>query len=144
MKIKIIAVGKLKENFWTNAIDEYKKRIKPFCNLEVIEVPDNNDNAILNKIKKNNNTYNIALCIEASQKTSKELAYFMADLMNKGKSTIVFIIGGSCGLSENVKNNCDFNLSFGKITLPHNLARVVLVEQLYRSYTIINNKTYHK
>lgn len=158
MNITIITVGKLKEKFFKDAVSEYLKRLSRFGKIEIIEIPDEKipDNAsskqanaiknkegekILRHIK--DNTYFITMCIEGSEFSSEELAEKFSDLsMKSGHVTIA--IGGSLGLSDEVKNASSLRLSFGKITLPHQLMRIVLLEQLYRTFKINANETYHK
>ncbi len=158
MKVTILCVGKLKEKFYADAVKEYKKRISRFAELEIIEIPDERipENAkerdaetvrsregehILSKLK--NGAHVIALCVEGKLLSSEELAL---DLKNACMHTshIVFIIGGSLGLSNAVKNRSDLKLSFGRMTLPHMLMRVVLAEQIYRSFMINSGAAYHK
>lgn len=158
MKVSIICVGKIKEKFFTDAIDEYKKRLSRFCDFEVIEIPDLPipDNAseaqkeqiknregekILEKLK--GNPYIISLCIEGKTLSSEELAKTVADA-TQTTSHVAFIIGGSLGLSDEVKSKSKLRLSFGRMTLPHQLMRVVLTEQIYRSFMINANTGYHK
>lgn len=159
ISVCIIAVGKMKEDFFSRAVDEYKKRLTRYCNFEIIEVkdeptPDNPTDRereivlskegarIAEKIPKG--ALVISLCVEGKQKSSEELADFISSAVGSGKSRIVFIIGGSMGLSEEIKKSSDFRLSFSKMTFPHRLMRVILAEQLYRGFTIIEGKTYHK
>lgn len=159
LKITVIAVGKIKEKFLTAAIDEYSKRLSAYCNFEVIEVkdektPDNptevEKNAVLDreaerilqKIPKGAKV--ITLCVEGKQMTSEKFAGLIDDCGIKGVSHIVFVIGGSMGLSEKVKSLSDTRLSFSQMTFPHMLMRVILAEQIYRGFTIISGKTYHK
>lgn len=158
MKITIIGVGKIKEKYFTAAISEYAKRLSRFTSFEIIEVPDEKipDNAskkeceqikeregekILSKIKSG--TYVISLCIEGNELSSEELAARLLDIQMHS-SSLVFIIGGSLGLSDKVKSRADLRLSFGKMTLPHQLMRVVLCEQIYRAFKINANESYHK
>ncbi len=158
MNISIICVGKLKEDYLKSAIAEYSKRLSRFTTFEIIEVPDQKipDNAsekteeqilikegeiILSKIK--NNSYVIAMCIEGKQISSEELADEIKNI-SMTNSNITFIIGGSLGLSKAVKVRADKCISFGKITLPHQLMRVVLSEQIYRAFKINANESYHK
>lgn len=158
MNITIICAGKIKEKYFTAAIDEYKKRLSRFANIEIIEIPDEKipDNAsekeeeqikekegraMLSKIKPN--SYVVSMCIEGKQLASDELAQKISS-MSMQTSRIVFIIGGSLGLSEEVKSRSDLRLSFGKITLPHQLMRVIMLEQIYRAFKINNNEAYHK
>ena len=158
MNISVICVGKLKEDYLKSAIAEYSKRLSRFATFEIIEVPDQKipDNAgekleeqilikegetILSKIK--NNSYVIAMCIEGKQLSSEELANEIENI-SMTNSNISFIIGGSLGLSKAVKERADKCISFGKITLPHQLMRVVLSEQIYRAFKINSNEAYHK
>ena len=157
MNIDIIAVGKIKEAFFRSAIDEYSKRMSAFSKLTITEIPDEKipDNAsekecekiketegkkILSKIKPGTIA---ALCIEGKLLSSEDLAEFMKKTANTS-SRITFIIGGSLGLSDEVKNRADIKISVGRITLPHQLMRVILLAQIYRSYRIINHEPYHK
>ena len=156
--ITIIAVGKIKEKYFTDAIKEYAKRLSRFAKMNIIEIPDEKipDNAsekecaaILEKegaqilAKIPDNAYTIAMCIEGKPVSSEELAHKIADV-SMTRSHIAFIIGGSLGLSDAVKSRADTRVSFGKITLPHQLMRVVLAEQIYRAFKINNNESYHK
>lgn len=159
MKITLLCVGKLKEKYWTLGVEEYVKRLGRYCSLEIIELPDEKtpDNAseameeqikskegdrILKAMKED--VYCIALAIEGTMLSSEELAKKIDQLGIKGCSHICFIIGGSLGLSEEVLKRADYKLSFSRMTFPHQLMRVVLLEQVYRSYRIINNQPYHK
>lgn len=158
MKTIIICVGKIKEKFYTDAIKEYAKRLSRFTDFEIIELPDEKipDNAsqkeseavkekegqrILSKIPQQ--SYVAALCIEGKTLDSIELADTIKNAYLT-TSRIVFIIGGSLGLSEAVKKRANLKLSFGRMTLPHQLMRVVLSEQIYRSFMINSGATYHK
>lgn len=159
MKIKLICVGKIKEAFFRDAIDEYTKRLSKFTKVEIIEcqdekTPDNasdNLNAqimekegerILSKINKDD--FVITLEILGKELSSVELSDKINDILNRGYNTITFIIGGSLGLSDTVKKRSDFKLSFSRMTFPHQLMRVILLEQIYRSFKIQNNEPYHK
>lgn len=158
MKVSIICVGKIKEKFFTDAIKEYSKRISRFADFEITELPDERipDNAsekeseqikiregekILSKIDPR--SYVISLCIEGKTLDSVALANTMRNAYQTA-NRITFIIGGSLGLSDKVKNRSDLKLSFGRMTLPHQLMRVVLTEQVYRSFMINSGATYHK
>lgn len=150
--IKIICVGKLKEKYLTDASLEYLKRIKKYTNIEIIEIPDSNidDKKIaLEKekilIDKNINPkdFIITLEIDANQLTSIELAEKI-DKTFITHSNITFIIGASHGLDQSIKEKSNFKLSFSKMTFPHQLFRVLLLEQIFRSYKILNNEKYHK
>lgn len=159
MKIRIICVGKIKEAFYREAVNEYTKRLSKFSSVEIVELPDEKtpDNASekenLNIIEKEGMSilksikpgeYVISLCIEGKKLNSTGFADKLSDIMVQGSNTIDFIIGGSLGLSEKVKNMSDFKLSFSDMTFPHQLMRVILTEQIYRSFKIINNEPYHK
>jgi len=150
---KIVCVGKIKEDFITKGINEYTKRISGFTKLEIIEVKEVNTNNISNNIleegnnilkKINKDDYVITLEIEGKSIDSVELSKQLESLRTYGNSSIVFVIGGSNGLSEDVKKRSNYKLSFSKFTFPHQLMRLILVEQIYRSLTIENNKEYHK
>lgn len=150
--IKIITVGNIKEKYLKDAIEEYTKRIKKYTNIEIIEVKDEGlveeQKSILleaEKIKKylTPKDYLITLEIEGKQYTSLEFAEKINQIQIEN-SNIVFIIGGSYGLSQEIKNMSKLHLSFSKMTFPHQLFRVLLLEQIYRSYKILNNESYHK
>ncbi len=159
MNITVIALGKLKEKYLTDAISEYSKRISAYGKLQIIELSpvrlsDNPsqteiDNALskeAEEIKKKipNNSYVFTLCIEGKEKSSESFAKAINDAAINGKSNIVFIIGSSFGLSPEIKNLSDFKLSFSPMTFPHQLMRVMLLEQIYRAFQINNNGKYHK
>ncbi len=150
--IKIITVGSIKEKYLKDAIEEYSKRIRRYTNLEIIEVKDEGlvekDKALKleqEKIEKhiNNKDYIITLEIEGKEYTSEELAKQLDNIFINN-STITFIIGGSYGLSDEIKKQANIHLSFSKMTFPHQLFRVLLLEQIYRAYKINNNENYHK
>lgn len=159
MKITVISVGKIKEKYFTGAINEYAKRLTKYCKLDLIEVPDEKapenlsdkemiqvkdkeGERILAKI--NDQAYVIVLAIEGKQLTSEELSDQIEKLGVSGKSHIVFVIGGSLGLSDMVMKRANYKLSFSKMTFPHQLMKVVLLEQVYRAYRIARNEPYHK
>ena len=159
MKITIITVGKIKEKYLKDAIAEYSKRLSRYCKLEILEVADEKtpDGAseiveenirekegerILKLIKED--AYGITLEISGKMLTSEELADRIETLGIQGKSHLVFVIGGSIGLGREVLRRSDYALSFSKMTFPHQLMRVILLEQIYRSYRIINGEPYHK
>ena len=159
VSVKIIAVGKLKEKFFTEAFGEYEKRLAGFCKLTAEEVeaaylPDDPSDAeiqkaldteaekILRKIPAD--SYVIPMCVEGKQLSSEEFAEKLSDGTAEGKNTFTFIIGGSYGLSDTVKKRGDLRLSMSKMTFPHRLARIMLAEQIYRAFTILNNRKYHK
>lgn len=159
MKITILAVGKIKEKYFENAVQEYKKRLGRYCRLEIIEVADekNPDNASaaeeriirakegvrLEKYIKSD-AYVIALAINGKQVSSEGFADKINKLGIKGTSHIIFIIGGSIGLDDSILNMAACKLSFSEMTFPHQLMRVILLEQVYRAYRIINGEPYHK
>lgn len=159
MKIKIICVGKLKEKYLVAGVNEYLKRLQGYCKVEVYEVldesiPDNCSLAnqmiikakegrkMLDKIKQDE--YVILLDVAGQEIDSIELSKQMADCMLGGKSTIDFVIGGSLGHGQEILDRANFKLSFSKMTFPHQLMRLILVEQIYRSFKIIKNESYHK
>ncbi|MCI8346407.1 MAG: 23S rRNA (pseudouridine(1915)-N(3))-methyltransferase RlmH [Bacilli bacterium] len=150
--IKIICVGKLKEGYLKEAIEEYKKRISKYTKLEIIEVKDYDfdDKKKTLEMEKNqiikyigHKDYVITLEVDAEELTSKEFAKKI-DFILTQNSNLCFIIGGSYGLDDAIKKRTSFRLSFSKLTFPHQLFRVLLLEQIYRSYKINNNESYHK
>lgn len=150
--IKIICVGKIKEKFFSDAIAEYIKRLQKYTKLQIIELQDigeENPEICLKKeaefIEKylNEKDYIITLEIEGKELSSKELADKIENIYQQ-KSTITFIIGGSYGIDKKIKEKSNFALSFSKMTFPHQLFRVILLEQIYRAFKINNNESYHK
>ena len=150
--IKIITIGFIKEQYLKDAITEYKKRISKYTNLEIIELKDEDFGEIEKKLKLeeekilkqiSDRDYIITLEIEGKELTSIEFAKKIESIQLEN-SNITFIIGGSYGLSENIKNKANYHLSFSKMTFPHQLFRVLLLEQIYRAYKINNNESYHK
>ena len=159
MKITLVTVGKIKEKFFEDAIAEYSKRLSRYCKLEIIQVadektPDKASDVVETQIKDKegerilanikDDAYVIALAIEGKMLDSEELAEKIGQLGVSGVSQIVFVIGGSLGLSKNVMKRADYALSFSRMTFPHQLMRVILLEQIYRGYRILNNQPYHK
>lgn len=159
MNISVISVGKVKEKYLRDGIEEYRKRLTRYCNIELIEVPDEKapetlspkeedqvkekeGQAILKHIKEN--SYVIALAINGKQLSSEELSGFISQRAMNGDSSLVFAIGGSLGLSPEVLNRADYKLSFSKMTFPHQLMRMILLEQVYRGYRIMKGEPYHK
>lgn len=159
MEINIISVGKIKENYFKKAIEEYEKRLKAYCRVNFIELKDESEGKnlsdkdidiildkegkrILEKIKER--SFIIVLDILGRSIDSVEFSKKINDIMLDGISSIDFIIGGSLGISQEVKDKANYSLSFSKFTFPHKLMKVILMEQIYRAFTIINNKTYHK
>lgn len=143
--IKIITVGKIKENYLKGAINDYQKRINKYHKLEIIEIEDDNiineKDRILKHINKKD--YLIALDIQGIELTSIELSKKIDNIFINN-SNITFIIGGSNGIHDSIKNIVNYKLSFSKMTFPHQLFRLILLEQIYRSFKILNNETYHK
>ena len=159
MKITLVTVGKIKEKFFEDAIKEYSKRLSRYCKLEILQVadektPEGASEAVELQIKEKegqrilslirDDAYVIALAIEGKMLDSEELAERIEKLGVSGISQIVFVIGGSLGLSAQVMKRADYALSFSRMTFPHQLMRVVLLEQIYRSYRIMNLQPYHK
>jgi 23S rRNA (pseudouridine1915-N3)-methyltransferase len=156
MRYEIIAVGKLTERFWRDACDEYLKRLGAYAGVGVHEVRDEDERAAGGQTRAlaleaagvrkllPQGCYTIALDIHGEPTSSERLAALLQELGNGGKSTVAFVIGGSNGLDEQLKKEANRLVSFGPITLPHNLARVVLLEQLYRAHRINRKEPYHK
>ena len=144
--IKIICVGKIKEKYLTDLIYDYKTRISKYQKIEIIELKDNNiegeRNEILNHL--NNKDYNILMDIHGKKINSVDLSNLIDSKFTTGYNTITFIIGGSNGVNEAVKENVQMLLSFSDMTFPHGLFRGILLEQIYRSFKILNNESYHK
>lgn len=159
MRISVVCVGKIKEKFYVQAIEEYSKRLSRYCKLDIVEVadektPDNASDVVNEQIKDKegerilasikDDSYVCALAIEGHALDSVELSKKIEQLGIDGESNLVFVIGGSLGLSEKVLKRADYKLSFSKMTFPHQLMRVILLEQIYRSYRIMKNEPYHK
>jgi 23S rRNA (pseudouridine1915-N3)-methyltransferase len=159
MNIKIIAVGKIKEKYIQDGIKEYSKRLSRYCTLDIVEIddekaPENLSEKEMNIVKQREgekiiakipqNSFIISLEIQGKQLTSEELSKKIEDLMIDGTNDITFIIGGSLGLSDEVLNKSNFKLSFSKMTFPHQLMRMILLEQVYRAWRIIKGEPYHK
>lgn len=159
MNIKILCIGKLKENYLRDAQKEYEKRLSRFCKLEILELPEyklkenaspkeeekgreEEGNTILSKIKQNDTV--IIMDLKGKEYTSEQYADYIEKLGVEGKSSLVFVIGGSTGIAEKVKQRGDIKICFSKMTFPHQLFRIMLLEQTYRAFKIINNETYHK
>ena len=159
MNITVISVGKLKEKYLKMGIEEYVKRLGGYAKIDLVEVPDEKAPETLSEIdmnivkrkegerilaKINDGTYVIALALDGKMKSSEEMATDLDSLMTYGKSKVAFVIGGSLGLHDDVLKRADEKLCFGKMTLPHQLMKLVLVEQIYRSFRIIKGEPYHK
>ena len=159
LHIKIICLGTIKEKFLRENIEEYKKRLTKFCKLEIVELPETrifneNSKADISKALEKETalimaamgkkSYNIPLCIEGKEVSSEKFSDLIESVANNGISQINFIIGSSYGLSDEIKNKGDFKLSVSKMTFPHQMFRAMLLEQVYRAFTIQNNIKYHK
>ena len=160
MKVTILTVGKIKERFYTEAVAEYTKRLSRYCKINIIEVadektPDGAKEALEKQIREkegerllhyldNESAYVIALAIEGKMLDSVQLSEQIAGLGVRGTSHIIFVIGGSLGLSDAVLKRADYKLSFSKMTFPHQLMQMILLEQIYRGYRIMNHEPYHK
>ena len=156
LKIKIIALGKIKEKFLKDGIDEFLKRLTPYATVEIIELApveiyddnmitkalDEEGEKILSIIK--DDSYVITLEIQGKQLSSEEFAGKINEVTVEGVNELVFVIGSSCGLSVNVSKRADFKLSFSKMTFLHQFARLILIEQIYRAFKILKNEKYHK
>lgn len=159
MKIKIIAVGKVKENYLKEGINEYLLRLSPYAKTEIVEVDDskvkdNPNQSDINKViseegerilaKIKNTDYVINLDLNKKEFDSVEFSKFIESKMVESGSSITFVIGGSYGLSQKVKERANYSISLSKMTFLHQMTRLILLEQLYRSFKILNNETYHK
>jgi len=160
INIKIICLGKIKEKYLNDAINEYTKRLSKFCKLEILELPDeklptSNSSALLNEVKekeaklilskleKCKSDYIICLDENGKELSSPELAQKIDNIATNISSSITFIIGGSLGLADTIKRQANYTLSFSKLTFPHQLFRVFVLEQLFRCFKILNNEQYH-
>ena len=150
MKIKVVCVGAIKESFFKDAVNEYIKRLQKYCKLEIVELKQSKYDTEFAKqdeyedINSHLEGYVITLAIEGQELSSKDLATKINDIAVKGYSTITFVIGGSFGVDDRIKNKSQMLLSFSKLTFPHQLFRIILLEQIYRAYNIQNNTPYHK
>ena len=161
MNIEIICTGKLKERYWQDAAAEYSKRLSRFCKLTVTELPEsrlpdkagpaeeqqvieNESRAVLKKLESMPQSFVIALAVNGKPLSSEQLAEKIGELGLSGKSRVVFVIGGSLGLSEELLRACDMRLSFSAMTFPHQMMRVILLEQIYRAFKINAGESYHK
>lgn len=156
MKIKIIALGKIKESFLKDGINEFLKRLTPYTNIEIIEITpiEIKDDNLINKAleqesekilaQTKNNSFVITLEINGQSFSSENFASRINDIINSGYNEIIFIIGSSHGLSPNVSQRADLKLSLSKMTFLHQFTRLILIEQIYRTFKILNGETYHK
>lgn len=160
IRINIICIGKIKEKYFTDAINEYSKRLAAFCKFSIVElneekirsntpnqsqieeVIESEGKRIMQKITPSD--YVVAMCIEGKMMSSEELSKTLDNVSLNGKSTVDFIIGGSYGLSNSVKSRADLKLSMSRMTFPHQMARMILSEQIYRAFEISTNGKYHK
>lgn len=157
--VKLICVGKMRERFYLDAFAEYRKRLQAYCRLELCEIgeqrlPDApSEKEIAAALEKEAeeivraippDAYAVALCVEGKQMPSEGMAALLAERESSGKPKLCFIVGGSCGLAESVKRRCDRRLSMSEMTFPHHLARVMLIEQIYRGFKINEGARYHK
>ncbi|MDO5445244.1 MAG: 23S rRNA (pseudouridine(1915)-N(3))-methyltransferase RlmH [Eubacteriales bacterium] len=157
--IKLICVGKMREKYYIDAFSEYEKRLSAYCRFDISEIneerlPDSpSDNEIMRALSKEGDlilktipkdSYVIALCVEGKQMPSEKLASVLREREGSGKPRVCFIVGGSYGLSDQVKKSADCRLSMSEMTFPHHLARVMLVEQIYRGFKINEGSAYHK
>lgn len=147
LRIQLICTGKLKESFYAAACEEYNKRLQRYCALDIIELPESGDikrdgEAMLARI--GTGAFVIAMCIEGKGLSSEELAGLIGKCAVQGKSRVCFLIGGSDGLSDEVKRRADARLSMSRMTFPHHLARVMVLEQIYRAFNINEGGKYHK
>ena len=158
MRIKIYCIGKIKEQYLKDGINEYLKRISAYSNVEIVEVADSKvrDNPNSSDIEKAKNEegervlklvkndYLIGLDLNKKEPTSEEFASFLHSKLVEGGSSVSFVIGGSYGLSDALKNRCNASISLSKLTFLHQMTRLILLEQIYRAFKILNNETYHK
>ena len=161
MNVNVVAVGKVREPFYEEAVKEYSRRLSGYCSLSIDEVQDEKTkeaptarekdqilsaeaSRIRKYLKDGRNTHTIALCIEGREYSSEAFAAHIKELMNTGTSTLRFVIGGSMGLHRDVTAAADEEMSFGRMTFPHQLMRVILLEQIYRAFRIIAGEPYHK
>lgn len=158
MKIKVYCIGKIKEQYLKDGINEYLKRISAYSNIEIVEVADSKvkDNPNSSDIEKAKNEecervlkllkndYLIGLDLNKKEQTSEEFAEFLQSKLVEGGSSVSFVIGGSYGLSDALKKRCNTSISLSKLTFLHQMTRIILLEQIYRAFKILNNETYHK
>ena len=156
MNVTIICVGKIRENYIAQGIDEFKKRLTPYVSLDIVEIPayqikqqadelkarQVEGEKILSLIGKDD--FSVALVVKGRELSSEELSSFFSELSKSGTNKINLIIGGATGLDTSVIEKCNYKLSFSKMTFPHQLMRLILLEQVYRAFKIMNNEPYHK
>ena len=151
LSVKLICVGKLKESFWTDACREYEKRMKTMCRLEILQLEEEPErpDALRREAARIEaaipaGAYVIAMCIEGRERSSTQLAELLRTIQNGGQSKLCVIIGSSTGMDDSIKQRADFRLSMSPMTFPHHLARVMVLEQIYRSLSILSGSKYHK
>lgn len=159
LTVNIICIGKLKEKYWISAVDEYSKRLRLYCKLNIIELseerlPDNPSSAQIEKVisaegerivaKLSCGSFIVAMCVEGEVLSSEEFSEKLSSAAVHGYSSVDFVIGGSYGLSDTIKSRAKLRLSMGRMTFPHQMARVILCEQIYRGFQIAANGKYHK
>ena len=156
IKVNIVAVGKVKEKYFADGIEEYKKRLGKYCEFNLVELQEENyakvDDSLINQIKEKEGEkilsalkgYVFAMAIEGKKFSSEKFAQKIKELSDSGKGIFTFVIGGSYGLSDKVKNKADQLISFSDMTFPHTLFRLMLTEQIYRAFSIIGGSAYHK
>ena len=147
LRVQLICTGRLKESFYVQACDEFDKRLRRYCALERTELPETGDvvrdgEAMLKRIPPD--AFAVAMCVEGTAYSSEELSALLRECANGGKSRVCFLIGGSDGLSEAVKSRADVRMSMSRMTFPHHLARVMVLEQIYRAFNIMEGGKYHK
>lgn len=143
LSVKLVCVGSLKESYWRDACKEYEKRLSAFCRFRAVELPESTLPKERDAILRECEGYTVALCVEGDPMTSEQLSEKIARV-SQISSKITFVIGSSCGLDPEVKQRADLRLSFSSFTFPHQMMRVILLEQIYRAFTIQKNMTYHK
>ena len=143
MTVKVVCVGTLKEVYWRDACAEYEKRLRSFCRLQIVQLPESSPAGEKTAILKECEGYVIALCVEGKPMTSPDLSAAL-EKISETSSKVTFVIGSSCGLDDAVKQRADLRLSFSSFTFPHQMMRVILLEQIYRAFTISRHMSYHK
>lgn len=143
LTVKLVCVGTLKESYWRQACAEYEKRLGAFCRFRTVQLPESVPEKEKDGILKECEGYTVALCVEGTEFSSEAFAEKI-EAVSQISSKITFVIGSSCGLSDAVKQRADLKLSFSRFTFPHQMMRVIFLEQIYRAFTINRHLTYHK
>lgn len=141
VNVRLICVGTLKESYLRDAVKEYEKRLSAYCSLTTLELKD--DQKLFSALSATEKSYKIALCVEGGQLSSHGFSELISDAAVRGQGAITLLIGGADGLPEEIKARCDCRLSFSRMTFPHQLMRVILLEQLYRAFNIASGGKYH-